>query len=148
MKGGGAKDDAGATASAVSKSAAVSKVSVQQRKQQQPKNQEPLLPQQHSDPHASNPQQQQPATAVAVLDPEVVDIESSAATAGSPAAIQGEYSDNSFIYEDNSGSESENAQESASAAAGVVLDAAALPSDFMSRNGDEAGGALLAAAVR
>lgn len=117
---------------------------------QQPKSrlktQEPPLPQQHADNHALLPQQQQPiSTTVAVPAPEKID---TVAIAVAEVAAKGEYSDSSFIYEDNSGSESELGQESAPAASEkIVLDTSTLPSHFVSKVTNGPSDALFTAAV-
>ena len=113
---GAAKDEAGSAVPAASKTAAANRTLVSQRKLQQ-KTQEPPAP--LADRHAPALQQHQLTSSTAAEAPAASDqLAADIAAAATAAAAAGEYSDSSFIYEDNSGSESE--QKHDAAVAGLV----------------------------
>jgi hypothetical protein len=141
---GTAKDDSGAAALAALPKAAPGAQTLIQHRKQHKQVQQPSLPQQldrRQLPPASdvfNTAASAPLTAH--------DVAASAASAASVTAAmsKGEYSDSSFIYDDNSGSDGEQISKHLAGSA-AAHNAAAMSSDFIGEEDDMDG--LIAAAV-
>jgi hypothetical protein len=140
-----AKDEAGSAVPAASKTAAANRTLVSQRKLQQ-KTQEPPAPAPFADGHPPAPQQHPLTSSTAAEAPAASDqLAADIAAAAAAAAAAGEYSDSSFIYEDNSGSESEQKHDYAAAGFQAV---GATPSASRATDENGPGDVVFAAAVR